>query len=87
MNLTTIKDFLGKSGEWVSVNITQKVIHWLGSQGVNLGITASKILSIIVFLLIALGIIKILHSLRGIIKWSLVALFILLAISVGISFL
>ena len=86
VDFTQIKDFLGSIGNWVSVNITQKVIVWIGSQGVNIGITGSKILSIIIFLLIAFGVIKLLHSLRGIIKYSIVILLILLALSVGASF-
>jgi len=86
VDFTQIKDFLGSIGNWVSVNITQKVIVWIGSQGVNISDFSAKIISLIVIGILLYLAFTILKNLRTAIKIGIIILLLALGVSIVFSF-
>lgn len=72
-------------GDWISLNITKKVLDWTTSSGLINSELSSKIISTLVLLIITFLVIKFLNSINQVIKWIIIILLALLIISVGIS--
>jgi len=73
--------FLKPLGEGVS-NITTQTIQFISNLGLNINSTTGKILSIVILLGMALGILKIVERP---LKWAFIVAIIILIISIGVS--
>jgi ABC-type xylose transport system permease subunit len=83
--MTTIKDWMAQLGDLVSKG-TQKLIEWIASLGLNLNPIATKIISLVIICVLLYLSFTALSKLRPAIKWFIIILLVLLAISVFISF-
>jgi hypothetical protein len=81
-----INETLGSIGNWISINITQKVIVWISSQGVSISEFSSKIISLIIILLLVYLVAVIFKNLRTVLKIGIIILLILLGVSIFFSF-
>lgn len=86
VDLTSIKDTLGSIGNWISLNITQKVIVWISNQGINVSPLSSKIISLIIIGILLYLAFTILKNLRTAIKIGIIILLLALGVSIIFSF-
>ncbi len=78
-----IREVLGLIGEQSS-GFMSRIIQFLSTIGLNLNNTQGKILNLLIVVGLALGILKIMTKP---IKWLFVTLLVLLALSIGLSFI
>jgi hypothetical protein len=82
----SFQTIVGKIGEFISLGV-QKSIAFFGKLGVNISLFQSKIIGLIILLLGAFLLIKFLgDGVKPMVKWSIIGLLIVLAISIGFSF-
>lgn len=84
MNLADILSYSGKIGDWISQGV-QKLIGFLSKVGIEATVLQTKILLILSYLAIIFAMIKFVNLARPIIKWTIIVLVGILALSTIIS--
>lgn len=86
MELNNIKNILSWLGNKFGL-LTQRAVNYLSSLGINLSQSQSKLLNLIIIGLLLLMLFKFIETPKKIVKWGVIILSLILALSTIISFI